>query len=338
MIEYESIKRASLFTYIGPVATLLFALIVGYLCAYFFTADNIITRICGIIMAILFLCYITRYYILFFRSRKDMTIHASLQDGHLMHRTGRSETCFDFADIVFTMSYSSATQMCIIAATDNDYTVLTCPTGNLFIKDGKKALKPFYAINKALMELNSNHINYLRSRKQRGRQPLNIPNYIFEVDFYSKRVKNFIAVNREKFRFENSNMIKGGLRGINTTICETKIVGWGTNALAFITDRMVIFFHKAAPPELAEYSFLLDDLQKCGEFEPGHFLQLDTAAYRITAVGEVACDNFRNLGHIVVHFDGKEDAGLPGEIHVENKDIIDFAVGMTVAITKNEEV
>ena len=200
-IYYEASKRASLSTYVGPVVTLPLAAMILYLCMFFIYNDNIVAKACGIVTAILFLGYAGYYYVLFFRSRKDLTVYASLGSGCLKHGTGRSATCFDLSDIVFSMSYSSATQMCIVAATDNDYTILTCPTGNLFIKKGKQALKPFYAINKALMTLNGNHINYLRSRKQRGRQPLNVPNFIFEVDFYSKRAQKFIAVTREKFRF-----------------------------------------------------------------------------------------------------------------------------------------
>jgi sorbitol-specific phosphotransferase system component IIA len=52
-------------------------------------------------------------------------------------------------------------------------------------------------------------------------------------------------------------------------------------------------------------------------------------------VGDVANKNFQQLGHAVVHFDGKISAGLPGEIHVEDLEIAEIAIGTPVVFRKN---
>lgn len=125
---------------------------------------------------------------------------------------------------------------------------------------------------------------------------------------------------------------------MSTHIYQTKVVGWGNSALDFLGDRMVIFFNKQAQGDLAEYSVLLDDLDGEGEFSVGDTLCLGAEPYAITAVGEVANTNFRQLGHMVVHFDGKEVAGLPGEIHVEDRAIEQITIGLPVVLKKNKGV
>jgi PTS system glucitol/sorbitol-specific IIA component len=80
---------------------------------------------------------------------------------------------------------------------------------------------------------------------------------------------------------------------------------------------MLIFFNKKAPEDLAEYSVLLDDADSpCGA-KVGDSLFFDTNEYRITAIGDIALTNLNNLGHAVIKFDGKRQAELPGNVHVE---------------------
>lgn len=117
-------------------------------------------------------------------------------------------------------------------------------------------------------------------------------------------------------------------------IYTTKVVGIGASALSFLDEKMIIFFNKQAQDALAEYSILLDDLEGDGEIVPGSRLWLGDKSFCVTAVGEVANKNFRELGHAVIHFDGKAEAGLPGEIHVEDIAIPEIMAGLSVVFEK----
>ncbi len=119
------------------------------------------------------------------------------------------------------------------------------------------------------------------------------------------------------------------------TIYSTKIVGMGASALTFVNEKMIIFFNKKAQEDLAEYSILLDDGQGSGEIRSGDYLMLGPQAYRVCAVGAVAGSNLERLGHAVVKFDGKEQAELPGNFHVENKPIINIESGLSVSFVRD---
>ena len=53
-----------------------------------------------------------------------------------------------------------------------------------------------------------------------------------------------------------------------------------------------------------------------GTLQPGAELQLGEQRYPVTAVGEVAEQNLRELGHITLRFDGHREAEFPGTVHV----------------------
>lgn len=51
---------------------------------------------------------------------------------------------------------------------------------------------------------------------------------------------------------------------------------------------------------------------------PGHVLALGDQRVRLRAVGDVADDNLRTLGHVVVYLDpGPDQPLLPGAVHVD---------------------
>ncbi|MDN5332631.1 MAG: glucitol/sorbitol system component, partial [Tepidanaerobacteraceae bacterium] len=57
--------------------------------------------------------------------------------------------------------------------------------------------------------------------------------------------------------------------------------------------------------------------------------------YRITAVGEVANKNLKNIGHVCLKFDGKTEPELPGNIHLEEKTLPALKVGEEIFIADN---
>lgn len=121
---------------------------------------------------------------------------------------------------------------------------------------------------------------------------------------------------------------------MSEVIYKTKIVQVGKNALTFLPEKMLIFFNKRAQPDLAEYSVLIDDGEGRCNVVVGDYLVLGSTKYCITAIGDTAVKNFDILGHAVVKFDGKLNADLPGNIHVEDKDIVEIVSELSVAFSK----
>ncbi|MGK9173212.1 PTS fructose transporter subunit IIA [Yokenella regensburgei] len=84
----------------------------------------------------------------------------------------------------------------------------------------------------------------------------------------------------------------------------------------YLKQDKLILFSEAVPPDIADYCAV----HRSGEFQdvllPGLALKINTTRYRITAVGEVATANLKQLGHITLSFDGAIDAELPGTVHL----------------------
>jgi len=116
----------------------------------------------------------------------------------------------------------------------------------------------------------------------------------------------------------------------------TKVCGIGEHALDFVNERMVIFFNKKVQKELGDYSILIDDLEGDADIAVGDFIAFEDSKYKIMAIGEVAVKNLRELGHCVVKFDGKTIAELPGNIHVENREMPEIEKGMKIKFIKED--
>ena len=68
-----------------------------------------------------------------------------------------------------------------------------------------------------------------------------------------------------------------------------------------------------------------------GELQVGGVMELAQRRYAITAVGSVATQNLRELGHITVRFDGEAEAEFPGSIHVSGPTPTDIPLGSTLS-------
>jgi glucitol/sorbitol PTS system EIIA component len=106
-----------------------------------------------------------------------------------------------------------------------------------------------------------------------------------------------------------------------TTIYLTEITEIGPEVPEFIEGGYLILFQAGAPPELAEMSVLHEPEPPRDEPpEAGDILAIGDKELRITAVGEKAWNNVRELGHVVFKFNGLDETELPGEIYVEETD------------------
>ena len=94
----------------------------------------------------------------------------------------------------------------------------------------------------------------------------------------------------------------------------------------------MVFFGEGAPPELVEFSFIHNGKNLKKDLEIGDVILIDEEKFRILAVGEVANENFRNLGHLIIKFNGKLKAVLPGDVCVEQKKVPEIKVGSSLEI------
>ena len=70
--------------------------------------------------------------------------------------------------------------------------------------------------------------------------------------------------------------------------------------------------------------------------EPGDTVIIDGNHFRVLAVGEVANTNLKNLGHLILKFNGKNAAQLPGDVNVEEKPVPAVEVGTQFSIESME--
>ncbi|MGY5955730.1 PTS glucitol/sorbitol transporter subunit IIA [Kosakonia sp. BK9b] len=102
-----------------------------------------------------------------------------------------------------------------------------------------------------------------------------------------------------------------------SVIYQTTITHIGGCAQDALSDNMLITFREGAPADVAEFCFIHNHGELSGALRPGAELLLGEQRYPVTAVGEVAELNLRELGHITLRFDGQTQAEYPGTVHVD---------------------
>ncbi|WP_061707414.1 PTS glucitol/sorbitol transporter subunit IIA [Pseudenterobacter timonensis] len=101
-----------------------------------------------------------------------------------------------------------------------------------------------------------------------------------------------------------------------TVIYQTTITRIGESAAEALSDSMLITFREGAPADIEAFCFIHCHGELNGSLRPGSQLTLGEASYPVTAVGDVAEQNLRELGHITLRFDGQQAAEYPGTVHV----------------------
>ncbi|HDC4526964.1 TPA: PTS glucitol/sorbitol transporter subunit IIA [Enterobacter cloacae] len=102
-----------------------------------------------------------------------------------------------------------------------------------------------------------------------------------------------------------------------TVIYQTTITRIGQSAADALSDQMLITFREGAPADIEEFCFIHCHGELHGALKAGSQLELGETRYAVTAVGDVAEQNLRELGHITLRFDGQPQAEYPGTVHVE---------------------
>lgn len=117
-------------------------------------------------------------------------------------------------------------------------------------------------------------------------------------------------------------------------IYSSSILQIGEQANLFLDEGIIVFFGDNAPEELKEFS-ILHKLNKInGQIEVGDQIVLSGSKLEVTAVGHVANENFKNLGHLVLKLDAADEPALPGDVSCKYNQVPKVNIGDKLKIIK----
>lgn len=103
-------------------------------------------------------------------------------------------------------------------------------------------------------------------------------------------------------------------------IYATEIREVGPEVADFLETGLLVLFEVGAPPELAEMSALHEVTHMRDDPpEVGDVLVIEGHEFAITAVGEKAWKNVKDLGHAVFVFNGEAEVEMPGQIYLQQE-------------------
>ena len=108
------------------------------------------------------------------------------------------------------------------------------------------------------------------------------------------------------------------------SIYSSNIVKLGEQSELFLAEGIVVFFGDNAPEELQDVAVVHELKPVNGDIVVGTTI--------VTSIGEVANENFKNLGHLVLKLDSAQEAALPGDVSCSYSKIPDIVVGDTINI------
>lgn len=111
-----------------------------------------------------------------------------------------------------------------------------------------------------------------------------------------------------------------------------KITGYGSMALDFLTENMLIIFNENAPPELKEISVWHDISELASELNVGDLMDIAGKEYFVTAVGDEANYTLKTMGHCSLRFDGADTPQLPGTVHLSGDGVPEIEIGKSIII------
>jgi PTS system glucitol/sorbitol-specific IIA component len=97
-------------------------------------------------------------------------------------------------------------------------------------------------------------------------------------------------------------------------IYSSEIVRIGDQANLFLDEGIIVFFGDNAPEELQDFAVIHKLNEITEDIVTGSKIVLSDANLEVTAIGPVANENFKNLGHLVLKLDSATEAALPGDV------------------------
>ena len=116
------------------------------------------------------------------------------------------------------------------------------------------------------------------------------------------------------------------------------ITAIGPYVAEFIDHNILVLFGETAPDELAEFSIIHDGKKMQGSLTVGDLVFLGDARFAVLAVGEVANDNLKNLGHLILKFNGETEPEMAGDVCMEAKPLPAIEPGMEIRIEEGEKI
>ena len=113
---------------------------------------------------------------------------------------------------------------------------------------------------------------------------------------------------------------------------EATVTEIGPLVSEFVNAGILVFFGEDTPEELREFAIIHDGKVLASDVVPGDTVVLDEDSYEVLAVGDVANKNLANLGHLILKFNGLDEAKLPGDVCVEDKPVHQVKVGTVFKI------
>jgi len=112
----------------------------------------------------------------------------------------------------------------------------------------------------------------------------------------------------------------------------TRLTAIGPDVADLAEGGVLILFAKGAPPELAEVSVLHEIMEEPTIEVPkvGSFLRIGSLQASLTAIGETAWLKVRDIGHVVISFNGAHEAERPGEICAATLNTQDLIAALSV--------
>lgn len=118
-------------------------------------------------------------------------------------------------------------------------------------------------------------------------------------------------------------------------IYQTEFTKIGTFAADALEDNMLITFKQGAPADLEDYCFIHNPQPLVADLQVGNVVELNGVAYPITAVGDVASMNLRELGHVTWRFDSATQAEYPGTVHLSGSTPSAVQIGSVLVIKRS---
>jgi len=107
------------------------------------------------------------------------------------------------------------------------------------------------------------------------------------------------------------------------TLLRTVVTQVGPDVADLLAGGVLILFADGAPPELAEVSVLHAVQEAAAEAGPrsGATLRIGPITTTLTGVGALAWAKVREMGHVVINFNGNATTDRPGELNAASVDL-----------------
>lgn len=119
-----------------------------------------------------------------------------------------------------------------------------------------------------------------------------------------------------------------------------RVTGVGDLATSFFDEGMVVLFGDDAPEELQDVAVVHTVTHALADGDgvrPGDVARLGEVQLSVLAVGPVANDNLRSLGHLVLKRNGETEAALPGDVCCDTGPIPALTAGDPMVVTRPDE-